>query len=176
MRLIGLSGPAGVGKSTVASILRDRHGFLEVAFAQPVYEAVSAALGVPVSALKDRALKEEPVPWLGKSPRHLLRTLGTEWGRGIVRQDLWIRVMERTLDGLDAGKVVVSDVRFEDEAAFVRERGGQVWHLRREGVRWSGEHGSEAGIAVLPEDRVVACLSADWRSTVERASRGGKAN
>ena len=114
--IIGLCGLAGSGKDEVSAILSRRHGFAAISFAGPIYLAVSEITGMPPAKLKDRGLKEQPIPWLGKSPRELLQTLGTEWGRGMVREDIWVRIaMWRASEH---EHVAITDVRFANEAAL----------------------------------------------------------
>jgi hypothetical protein len=144
--LIGLCGPAGAGKNTVADFLTE---CTQLAFADPLYECVSTITGLPVSCLKDRDVKEAVIPRLGKSPRQLLQTLGTEWGRGTVHPEIWIRIaMER------AGRhenVVITDVRFDNEAQAIVDAGGEVWRVTRPGWRCLADdaaaHQSEAGVS-----------------------------
>lgn len=153
--LIGLTGAAGAGKDTVASLIAGAH---VTAFAEPLYQCVSTITGIAVNLLRDREIKEQTIPWLGKSPRQLLQTLGTEWGRNTVCQDIWVRsLLERVSPLLAAGRiVVVTDVRFDNEAVAVAAAGGEVWRIVRPG--WcclSGEsaaHASEAGVS----DHLVA--------------------
>ena len=144
--LIGLCGAAGSGKNTVAEFLTE---FAQIAFADPLYECVSTITGLPVDRLKDREVKEAVMPHLGKSPRQLLQTLGTEWGRGTVHPEIWIRIaMER------AGRrpnVVITDVRFDNEAQAIVDAGGEVWRVARPGWRCLADaaatHPSEAGVS-----------------------------
>lgn len=144
--LIGLCGAAGAGKNSVAEFLTE---FTQIAFADPLYECVSTITGLPVDRLKDRDVKETVIPRLGKSPRQLLQTLGTEWGRGTVHPEIWIRIaMER------AGQhpnVVVTDVRFDNEAQAIVDAGGEVWRIARPGWRCLADaaatHLSEAGVS-----------------------------
>lgn len=153
--LIGLCGAAGAGKNTVADFLADSSGcaFLQVAFADPLYECVSVITGLPVAQLKDREVKEASVPWLGKSPRQMLQSLGTEWGRDTIHDEIWIRItMNRVASELACGRsVVITDVRFDNEAAAITQAGGEVWRVVRPGWRCLGEdaakHPSEAGIS-----------------------------
>jgi hypothetical protein len=153
--LIGLCGPAGAGKNTVAEFITDSDGctLLQMAFADPLYECISTITGIPVAKLKDRDAKETTIPWLGKSPRQLLQTLGTEWGRGTIHPEIWIRItMERAKPELAVGRgVVITDVRFDNEAQAVIDAGGEVWRVTRPGWRCLAEeaaaHQSEAGVS-----------------------------
>lgn len=159
-RVIGLCGAAGAGKNTAADLIHVIAGHEVVALADPIYAAVSAMLGIPVKQLQDRRLKEQPIEWLGVSPRRLLQTLGTEWGRDTIRQDIWVTIArERARKTLDAGRgVVFCDVRFDDEAKMIRDDlGGEVWKVIREPqlprtpiASLDGEaatHSSEAGVS-----------------------------
>jgi hypothetical protein len=151
--LIGLTGAAGAGKDTVAALLIEQHGGRVASFAGPLYEFVSAITGIPRYRLADRATKEAVIPWLGKSPRQLLQTLGTEWGRQSVADDIWVRsLLERIRPWLNDGlTVIVTDVRFDNEAEAIAAAGGEVWRVTRPGWRClSGEsasHASEAGVS-----------------------------
>jgi hypothetical protein len=151
MHLLGLHGPANAGKSTVAQYLVEQYGFAEVSFAAPLYRGVATMLGIDIGELLDRAKKEAAIAWLGASPRYLLQTLGTEWGRKLVREDLWLVLAARAIDkhrALGRPGVAVSDVRFDNEAEFILARGGELWGIQRPSrptlVR---AHASEAGIS-----------------------------
>jgi len=158
--LIGLCGAAGAGKNTVAEFLVDPNGFpfMQIAFAYPLYQCISTITGIPADRLQDRSVKEEVIPWLGKSPRQLLQSLGTEWGRDLIHPEIWIRIaMERASQHLSVGRcVVITDVRFDNEAQAVLDAGGEVWRVARPGWRCLAEdassHQSEAGVS----DRLVA--------------------
>lgn len=89
------------------------------------------------------------------SPRQTLRTLGDMVKT--VDPDAFVRSVR--LRAGDAGRqglsVVIDDVRFEPEAALVRELGGLVVHLRREGVAFRRDHNSEQGVAVDVRDTLA---------------------
>ena len=144
--LIGLTGPAQSGKDTAAQHLRARHGFRQIAFADPLRAMLMAAFAL-TSADFEPGRKEEVLPEVGKSPRQLMQSLGTEWGRQLVHPDVWVRLAEDTIlaECVTNGRsVVVSDVRMENEADMIRKRGGIVIHLHR----IHAPRGSERGIAV----------------------------
>lgn len=132
--LIGLTGRAGSGKDTVAMHLRDEWAFEHIAFADPIVDMIGALLAtanLEPCWMTERVLKEQPTP-LGPSYREMAQTLGTEWGRTL-RPDLWVHVAELRLDspGLREESVVLSDVRFANEAAAIRRRGGFIVRVLR---------------------------------------------
>ena len=154
-KIIGLTGLAGTGKDTVRSILERRHGYIGVAFADPIRNMLYSLLieaAADVSYMHDRQLKELPIPGLGVSYRHLAQTLGTEWGRS-VSGDLWLSITrERVKNHFDHHQgrpVVISDVRFQNEAEWIMEAGGEIWRIEREEAEPVRGHVSE-NIAALP--------------------------
>lgn len=161
--LIGLCGAAGAGKNAVAEVLRARHGFMHFGFADPLYAAVATITGLSEDTLRDRRQKEQTIDWVGKSPRQLLQTLGTEWGRQMVRDDLWIQIglrqaakCQECLRG--RGGVAITDCRFENEATAIKEQGGVIWRVHRRAACLAADtakHSSEAGIPEYLVDVVI---------------------
>ena len=159
MTLIGLHGPAGAGKDTAADFLRT-WGFQALALADPIRWGLCAMLGefgVDEQLLNDRKTKEAVIPGLGKSPRELMQTLGTEWGRQQVNASLWTALAEERILKLEPLPgfplaVAITDIRFDSEARWLRDLGGKIWRIYRPrsgpGVN---PHVSELG---LPEDLV----------------------
>ena len=110
-----------------------------------------ASIGVDISDLS----KNAPVPFLdGKvTPRIMMQTLGTEWGRALL-PDLWLRVWQHELAS-DAHVVTVPDVRFDNEAELIREIGGTIVHVQRKptaDMLAVPAHASEAGIKRVKGD------------------------
>ena len=151
MPIIGLTGYKGSGKSEVARIL-ERQGYARLRFAGAVKDMLRV-LGLDDDEL-DGNLKEVPNPILGgKTPRHAMQTLGTEWGRVMISDDLWTRVIERRLFEARAGELfVIDDVRFQNEAAMIRRMVGVIWRVYRAHFNTLSTHISELGIADLGHD------------------------
>lgn len=155
-KLIGLTGKARSGKDTVATLLQKHYMLQNISFAGPIRAALRAMIG-----LDDRHfhgdLKEVSLGWVDKSPRQLMQTLGTEWARGCVDQDFWIKVAKKNIDyyrGIGTN-VIVTDVRFENEADFIRREGGELWHVIRPGVESVAAHASEAGVRQDTLDYII---------------------
>lgn len=155
--VLGLTGPGGSGKSTVAraiiaarpAALMLNSGFALKAMLRAFYEA--AGLDAQEIARRiDGDLKRAPCPLLcGRSPTEAQQTLGTEWGRDLIGPDLWLGLWRRRAAHLlGCGFSVINDsVRFENEAAAIRALGGGV--VRLDGRRDPAvpAHVSEAGVA-----------------------------
>lgn len=156
--LLGLGGKAGSGKTTVTNYLTTR-GFRVQKFADPLKSMLSDLLisqGVEpgdTSMFTEGALKEVPTDLLGgKSPRHAMQTLGTEWGRGQLSEDFWV---EAALRNLGPGDRVFDDVRFPNEAIAIRNRGGIVVNVFRPDAPQVGRHPSENALADFAFDYVI---------------------
>ncbi|MGP5518032.1 hypothetical protein ACTXNA_07290 [Psychrobacter celer] len=147
MRLIGIAGKARSGKDTAASYLLNKLGgdWSTASFADPM-KAMLNAIDVDTS---DEA-KDLPSNQYGVSTRHMLQTLGTEWGRDGIGSNFWVDVFARS----NAGQcVIVPDVRFENEAELIRKHGFLIHMEGRGGIE--GSHISEQTLVVKPGDIVI---------------------
>jgi hypothetical protein len=145
--IIGLTGRKRSGKSTIAQALVHK-GFAEMSFAEPIRTFTKILLGLDHAGLEEA--KEKPIDWLdGVTTRYIMQTLGTEWGRQTIHPDIWIRYLTRRLtapSNLNAD-IVISDIRFDNEAIALRELGAKIVRVERPG---GGEdaHVSEAGVSL----------------------------
>ncbi|MEM1046502.1 MAG: deoxynucleotide monophosphate kinase [Pseudomonadota bacterium] len=137
--IVGLAGRIGSGKTTAAVHLAVQHGFTRHRFAAPL-KNMMRCLGLSEDQV-DGDRKETPCFLLGdKSPRYAMQTIGTEWGRDMIHPDLWIRAWRETMPA--SARIVVEDVRFENEAAAIRRSGGLLIRIGRDAVVRS-DHQSE---------------------------------
>ena len=144
-KVVAFTGPAGCGKSTAADALVSV-GWVKVKFASTLKNMVRC-MGLTDEHIEGQ-LKEEPLDWLGgKSPRFVMQTLGTEWGRKLIDENLWASIAKREIcNAISAGvNVVVDDCRFENEATAIREIGGEIVEIYGRGGIVSG-HESERGV------------------------------
>lgn len=88
MQMIELTGRAGSGKTTIVNWLCSDFGFVNVALADPITEGLKAMLGI-----SNERLKDQPIGWLNRSPRELMQSLGTDWGRHIA-ENICLRVAD----------------------------------------------------------------------------------
>ncbi len=157
--IIGLHGRARTGKDTVARYLATHLMLLSYAFAEPLKQALAGLFHLTQAHLEGD-LKEAPLPSIGKSPRELMQLLGTEWGRNLIHPELWLLLAEQNLQLLcehhqDMHGVVIRDVRFENEADWLRSKGGVIVHLMRPDADAVAAHSSEQGLAWDPNDLVI---------------------
>ena len=147
----------GSGKSTIAGHLATK-GFVTVPFALPIKEMAEAfLLNLGTLAPKDiqRVIyrdRDEVIPGINVTGRHLLQTLGTEWGRNQICPDVWLQCWANAARSLlrQGTPVVVDDLRFPNEADLVTSIGGRIWLVDRpgaeEGAQSSLAHASEGGL------------------------------
>lgn len=149
MKLIGLSGKARSGKDTVANYIKTQYGFSQYAFADPLKQACSAMFGIPITDFYEDNKKEVVNDFWRISPRQMAQRLGTEGGRELFRQDIWLKRAEMEMKKLEneSNGLIISDVRFDNEAEWILSMGGIVILITRKGVGGMvTEHKSESGI------------------------------
>lgn len=149
-KIIGLAGLNGAGKSTAAAVLM-RRGWARKKMADPLknmMRALYAGMGLTHREIERRIegdLKETPDPKLcGRTPRHAMETLGTEWAKGLIHPNLWASVWLSSASAHVAAHrhlagIVCDDVRFPDEFDVIRHVGGAIIGIRRPGLE-EGEH------------------------------------
>ncbi len=136
--LIGVVGFIGSGKGAVGDLLEQK-GFVKDSFAKPLKDACSAMFGWPRELLEgdtevSRNWREEHDSfWSEKfgytfTPRLALQLMGTEAGRNVFHQDLWVISLLNRAKNKD---VVVTDVRFQNEIKYIQDNNGVVVRVKR---------------------------------------------
>lgn len=150
-RIIGIAGPAQVGKDTVARIIQSMlSDYREIkSFADPMKDMLAKGLGLTHDQLHG-SHKEVIDERYECTPRHIMQTIGTEWGRNLIHPDIWVHAM---LNATADAPTIIPDVRFENEAEFVRENGVLIHVKGRGGIE--GGHVSEKGVRRLDDDHVI---------------------
>jgi hypothetical protein len=146
--IVGLVGFIGSGKDTAANYLVGWHGFRRDSFAGALKDAVSTVFGwdrelLEGSTPESRVWRETVDPWWSHrlgipqiTPRWILQQWGTEVCRKSFHDDIWIAALENRLR-TRTGHTVISDVRFPNEIATIRNQGGRViWVQRGETPEW----------------------------------------
>lgn len=156
-KLIGICGYAGAGKDTLASILVEQ-GFKKGSFAKPLKDAVSAIFGWDRELLEgltkeSREFREKvDTQWstiMGRdiTPRYMMQYFGTEICRDMIHKEIWINSFKnRYFNSTDS--IVISDVRFVNEAVAIKQMGGKLIYIYRNGVK-EYNHASEDSISVI---------------------------
>jgi hypothetical protein len=177
LMVFGITGRANAGKNETARLLGATH---IIEFAEPLYRMISAMTDIPVWKLKDRAFKEQVIPWLGKSPRQLLQTLGTDWGRDMICPDVWIRIAKQKIAGAIVETqfcsrptiIALPDLRFDNEAEMlIEEFGAVILETVRPDASTCAAHVSEAGISrhLISKTLVNGGSLDDFREVVRSA-------
>lgn len=155
-RIVGFTGRKRSGKDTAALAVRATR----VAFAGALKHMLRALLQyqevdeATIERMIEGDLKEVPTPFLnGHTPRHAMQTLGTEWGRDCMGEDVWVNIAHNL--AVNYQDVVIADVRFPNEAASIRDRGGVVVRISRPDNPANDDHPSEAMIDKLQVDADV---------------------
>jgi hypothetical protein len=151
IKLIAFTGLPRSGKDTAAEWLV-LHGYVRVAFADPLKDAAAILLGRERWEMNgEHGFDREAVlPEWGFTTRDFLQRFGTEAMRNNFGQDFWLRHMRRRLEALPpyhgcTRAAVITDCRFENEAALVRNMDGIVVEIRRPGSVASS-HVSDKGV------------------------------
>ncbi|MFF1701288.1 hypothetical protein [Streptomyces sp. NPDC058252] len=154
-QFVGLHGYAGVGKDTVAEILAE-YGYNRVAFADVLREALYVLNPIILTDRDgDYVRVQDIVDSIGwdkakrsfEEIRRMLQVLGTEVGRQMISQDVWVNAAFKKLDA--DKRYVFTDVRFENEHHAIDSRLGLLIKISRPGVGPVNDHKSENGLPDL---------------------------
>lgn len=158
--IIGLSGYARSGKDTAADHLVNEYGFTRYSFAAPMKEAMYRLNPIVHSDQIGNFRYKDLVDVYGLDTakdshpeiRRLLQVFGTEVGRDMFGENFWVNL---ALNSAKEDRVVISDVRFKNEAEGIKAAGGEVWRINRIGIGPVTDHPSEIDLDGYPFDYVI---------------------
>jgi hypothetical protein len=157
--ILGLCGFAGSGKDEFAKLLVQHENFQRMAFADIMRECLYA-LNPIVHATEDGHFFKvqtivDSVGWdVAKRDfpdiRTLLQKFGTECGRNILGENIWVDAL---FNKYKSGNLVISDVRFPNEAQKIWDLNGKIIRIVRPNVEAPNDHFSE--FAFKQQDFVI---------------------
>jgi len=172
MKLIGLTGFEGAGKSTAAQYLVERHGFTRLSFAAPLKKMLRTLNPIVGSIYGEEYTLSEVIETYGGDEnavknsgfgdeyRRLMQVLGTECVRA-EQEDFWTLAADRQMSDPNAN-YVFDDTRFPNEAQFVLDKSPWgLWCVEREGYGPVNGHASAALAGNLGETTFL------WNNSLE---------
>ena len=171
--IIGVCGFIGSGKDTVADYLVNFHEFRRESFASTLKDAVSSVFGWDRTLHEGRTKearewREEVDPWWAErlamptlTPRWVLQYWGTEVCRRGFHDDIWIASLENKIRN-SKDNVVISDCRFPNEIAGIKNAGGKIIWVQRGALpdwyekAWIANQGSNLGLNYMKEQGIHA--------------------
>lgn len=170
IKIVGLCGKAGSGKSTVAHHILKHYDVVPISFADPLRNMLHPIIDqlyyndTEASAnqfLRER--KEEVIEQLGTSPRKLLQDIGA-----LMRshnEDTFVNLAQSKIDMIEEidallGRVlslgitkkmsyIIDDLRYDNEACWIDQSNGLIFRINRpeEYLRKVPAHHSENGVS-----------------------------
>jgi len=179
--LIGLKGPKGVGKTTLAEELVTKlkargYDAKRARLADGIKKCCGILFPQAATFFDSAEWKEAQFTYMLKpdtsffgrlcylitgthrriktpaSARDIMQWFGTEALRDHFGADFWLKLAESSC--LGSKVVVYDDVRFDNECRFFRNKGILV-HVSRDGIEYSCEHLSEVPVPVSETDITV---------------------
>lgn len=166
--LIGFCAKKRAGKDTAGKLLINNYGYVRYAFADPLKKACEEIFMFNDEQM-DGSLKETVDPRWGVAPRKVFQIFGTEMFReklGVffpemkdIQENFWIYRFELWYKNLlkknPNAKVVVTDVRFPNEAEIIKKLGGTIIKVERNNSMNIDNHSSEKNIDLIKGDFLI---------------------
>lgn len=151
IKIIGICGYKQSGKDTVGEFLNIYYNFNRLSFADPMKEACGSLFGFNKEQLWGD--KKEIVDEYWKiTPREVLQKFGSEIFRDRLQEfypdlewvgkDFWVKRFIKDIKKYK--KVVVADCRFPNECKAIKNEGGFVWRVVRDGYKGDGHQSEKA--------------------------------
>lgn len=154
---VGLCGKALAGKDTVARWLVQHHGFTHLKLSQSLKDVCGMVFELSDEQLEGHQ-KDTRDRRYNASPREILQYVGTDLFRAAlgerfprIGESIWIRCLERRMAHTASPSWVISDVRFPNEAKWIRRRGGFIVRIERGSFLNSTDTHPSERCSILPD-------------------------
>ncbi len=169
-KIVGLHGGAGHGKDTAIQEFTRLQGAGKVqshsmAFADELKKAAAVVFGVDIGKFYNN--KKEVCPIWGITYREMLQKFGTDFARNMIDDNFWVKKLGLKMDAVLAGRsrhhydvIFITDVRFRNEANWIRARDGIVFQVHRPNLETElrgdeATHASEESLPLALIDGVI---------------------
>ncbi len=137
-KLVGIGGHLGAGKDVVADYLVEDHGWVKLGMSD-ILNRMMLLLNpyIPTEGglVRYQDIHAERGYVDAKTHpevRRLLQTFGTEIGRDMIDENLWVNLTAARIQDLRKDfNVVVTGIRFPNELEMVHRLGGDTWWVER---------------------------------------------
>lgn len=161
-KIIGFGHQMQVGKDTAGDLLCRQYGFRTYKFADCLKDVTCRVFGWDRAQLEEQDFKSETDRFWDITPRRALQLIGTDAMRNHVRPDIWVKALERQLQTYYAGNnIVITDVRFPNEADAILRWGGKVIRIDRPDFSSDDPEGHASETALLPYERWSGVINND---------------
>jgi hypothetical protein len=162
--LIAICGKSGSGKSSIAKILCEKDNFIEYTFASPL-KKIAEIFGFENEEIygsqKNKLRKNN---FWKESFRDFAQIFGTELCRKNLgdylpgMKECWIRLCKKFLNENKDKNIIISDLRFPDEAKMLRDEGFIIFKTIREckdNIEMNNNHSSENSLDLIDIDYII---------------------
>lgn len=151
-KLLAFCGYKHSGKTEATNGLLKNEYWIRHSFANPLKNMLHS-LGVPAEQLWGDQKEFTSDLLCGKTARWGMQSLGEEWGRKCIGEDIWVNAWETKLP---TGKnVFADDLRYFNEVECIRRHGGKIIRIERPGLEADTSHASERYVMILPVDMII---------------------
>jgi hypothetical protein len=161
LNIIGITGRKRHGKDTLGDYLVSNYGYTKIGFADALKEGCRHIFGFNDDQLYGNSKEIDDDFWKA-SPRKVLQYVGTDLFRDQlskilpeVKDDIWVKVVEKTILQNPDKKYVITDVRFNNELEFIKKYNGLTIKVQRDTLTNIDSHISESFIDELQTNYTI---------------------
>lgn len=156
INIIGITGKKYSGKDTCAAYYVNNYGYTRFALADPIKNICKIVFMFSEEQLYGNLKEELDHKW-NLSPRYVFQFFGTDIVRDNmhilipnINNDFWIRTLVHHITTSKSNKVVISDIRFQNEINLIKKQFNSIFiRIKRASINHNDFHISESYIDSL---------------------------